>query len=268
MISEQLRGCLVEALSLPMSQILQLKKSHQLGPVGQELLREVLGDVLLGKKFELSTQIGLLDGFRHNAMGIEELGKKLKQQNQRTYLAIINHYSECPLGIVGNAILTAYYLRTGLDLCSGGVEPWVVQGSGLALVALLRSRVGKVTNVLLAGSSGGGDAIGHLWRNGKPVILYPEGKNSHQGKKMIQGDFRAGRVMLRAVNLGIPIITAGIYFKNQSFALVAGDVLNPNAILELNSLSPVKKITGQEIVDYGMRSVARCLPENIRGYYY
>lgn len=233
--------------------IIQIGKNRRLNPEGQEALRQFAMDILRGREFSLSEKIGILKGFNVYPLGFEDLQVKLPE---RQFVAVVNHFAECPLGIVGNAVVLSHAFREKLN-----VEPFIVFGSGKSIVSLFRERAEKTTNVVLVGGNGGGSKIiKQQLEKGHSLILYPEGKNSHRLKR---GDFRAGRLMVLAADMDIPVLAVGTYFENNTFYTRAGRILDKQEIIRLGNFTggrEEKREAGQQVVDYGMHEIAATLP--------
>lgn len=235
---------------------IQLKEGYGLPPESQSHLHQLAERVILGReRFLASEQINLFDPYDKFSKIPEDLIASPPHQ----FVAVVNHFSRCPLGIVGNAIFVAHELRKATN-----IEPYIIQGVGRSVISLLRENINRTTNIILVGgSNGSSEEIKRTLKDGKSFIFYPEGKNSTDLK---QGNFKAGRVLLNSARENIPLLPIGFYFKNNCFNLQMGNLLDQAHILELGD-NQDKKQSGQAIADYAMRKIATLLPDEHHGFY-
>lgn len=237
--------------------LVQTGKYHKTSHEASPFLHELVKNVIYRRHFLTSGQMNILKGFSTCNEGLEELGSKVGEQQ---FVCLLNHFSACPLGIVGNAIYSVHCLKEATS-----IEPYIIEGVGYSVISLLRERIRKSTNIILVdGKIRGSKEITRALGDGKSIVFYPEGTNSFQLK---QGSFKAGRVIFHIAEQGIPIFNAGIYFQNRTFFFQAGEILNTEKIIELGNSSRDKKVSGQAVADLAMRGIARLLPKDLHGFY-
>ncbi len=242
-------------------------------PEGRAALQLLAETVIRARpRLLVSEQIGVLAGFECRVSADEDLVGDLFAAKPRQMLAAVNHFADCPLGVVGNAILVAYGLRKTF-----GVEPTIIFGLGASVVTLLRDRASRVTDIVMVGGlrlrigkhnlldlrrSTSSEVLTRL-REGKSVSIYPEKTNS---RELLRGDFRAGRVILHACEEGFDIVPIGIHFSNGVFHMNVGRALERRPVLD-SGADADKARAGQNVVDYVMQEIAMRLPKELRGHY-
>lgn len=243
--------------------IVYLGNKYPLSFQQEEGLRQVVRQVIAGKKFTVSDQIGIFHGFDRNYQGLAELAQSFQDNGYKRSLFLTNHFTDCPLKIVGNAMVAVHALHENL-----GIEPKIVFGLSLSPLALLRGRINQTTNIVLTGGRGGRskEIIG-LLDKGESVLIYPEGTNSTYLKK---GDFRSGIIAYRAALSGVPVAGVSIYFEKNEF-FVSGQILEKEKLIELGATfgksKAEKRTAGQRAVDYALGEIASLLPEKLQGFY-
>lgn len=268
-----LRSALIRLSARAVVAIVQAR-GRAIRPEGQAALLALAEAVIRARdRLLVSEQIGILAGFDREVLVDDGVASAFGLAAPRQILAVVNHFADCPVGVVSNAVFTAHGLKKTF-----GVEPTVIFGMGASVVTLLRERVSRVTDIVMVGglrikigqftlldmrNSSSAEILGRL-RGGESVIIYPEKTNS---SALLRGDFRSGRIILHCAELGVPIVPVAIHFSNGVFRMGIGQFLDQRRVLAKGASHSDKQLSGQAVVDYAMDAIARQLPEALRGAY-
>lgn len=263
---------LVPVLARVVCSIVQAR-GRAVRPEGRAALQLLAETVIRARsRVVVSEQVRVLAGFDRQIRADENCVAGFLSGERRQVLAVVNHFADCPLGVVGNAIMVAYGLRTTF-----GVEPTIIFGMGASVVTLLRERASRVTDIVMVGGprirvgklnlldmrrSTSQEVLAQLL-NGRSVTIYPERTNS---RELLRGDFRAGRIILHAVEEGIDVVPVGVHYSDGAFHMGIGRLLDRSHILGFGA-STNRGLAGQDIVDYAMREIAGQLPHRLAGAY-
>lgn len=264
-MKESKDGLFIQTAAWVVGEAVQLTRKRA---PAQKAWRRLVADVLIGRSFELSDKIDVLEGFSIRPEVDEGFLQVQEILETGPVLWILNHWNGGPLGEIGTAIATAEALRQTTK-----IEPFLTLGTGrFSPVSVFRKQIEKSCPVVLVGGSGTGRRIPESLAKGKQTMFFPEGTNS---RFLRQGNPRAGSILRTVARMSIggnkvPIVPVGVYSQDRVFQVLIGLPLDNGHLANFTPASRSKEViesAGQNAVDYAMRKIAALLPENLRGYY-
>lgn len=226
---------------------------HTLKPEGKPHWEKLLWKIENGEQITPSEEIGIVNGFNRKVEGMDKLESISREKG---FLVISNHSKEGPVQGWGQFFVINHAVKqtTGREIV------WA-QGSGSYGASDL---VSEITETIKVGSGRGIEGVKEIFYSmqTKPVGIFAEGT---QKKNLKRGDYRAGKIIARAVKHDIPVVCIASSFVNGEISISA-DILDPLEVKRLETQDD-KVNMHQEIVDYAMTTIASHLPENRRGVY-